>query len=134
MSQYVGKSRETVDKRIENPHGDPWYLGRVFHRGITGTNIASTYRVRTMTPRAAPSPSARPDAAGGQMLNDLRDVYSDPDTMFVVSVISEAMQRGVRHFKLDGTPLGRLNEIIDALAEDGEILMDADGSKDCPRH
>ena len=40
------------------------------------------------------------------MLNDLRDVYSDPDTMFVVSVISEAMQRGVRHFKLDGTPLG----------------------------
>jgi len=68
------------------------------------------------------------------MLNDLRDVYSDPDTMFVVSVISEAMQRGVRHFKLDGTPLGRLNEIIDALAEDGEILMDADVSKDCPRH
>jgi hypothetical protein len=72
--------------------------------------------------------------AGGRMMNDLRDIYSDPDTMFVVSVISDAMRRGVRHFKLDGTPLGRLNEIIDALAEDGEILMDADGSKDCPRH
>jgi hypothetical protein len=71
---------------------------------------------------------------GGCMMNDLRDIYSDPDTMFVVSVISDAMRRGVRHFKLDGTPLGRLNEIIDALAEDGEILMDADGSKDCPRH
>jgi hypothetical protein len=71
---------------------------------------------------------------GGGMLNDLRDIYSDPDTMFVISVISDAMRRGVRHFKLDGTPLGRLNEIIDALAEDGEILMDADGSKDCPRH
>jgi hypothetical protein len=71
---------------------------------------------------------------GGRMMNDLRDIYSDPDTMFVVSVISDAMRRGVRHFKLDGTPLGRLNEIIDALAEDGEILMDADGSKDCPRH
>jgi hypothetical protein len=70
----------------------------------------------------------------GRMMNDLRDIYSDPDTMFVVSVISDAMRRGVRHFKLDGTPLGRLNEIIDALAEDGEILMDADGSKDCPRH
>jgi hypothetical protein len=68
------------------------------------------------------------------MLNDLRDIYSDADTIFVVSVISDAMQRGVRHFKLDGTPLGRLNEIIDALAEDGEILMDSDGSKDCPRH
>ena len=72
--------------------------------------------------------------AGGHKLNDLRDIYSDPDTIFVVSVISDAMQRGVRHFRLDGTPLGRLNEIIDALAEDGEILMDADGSKDCPRH
>jgi hypothetical protein len=68
------------------------------------------------------------------VLNDLRDIYSDPDTMFVVSVISDAMQRGVRHFKLDGTPLGRLNEIIDALAQDGEILMDAEGSESCPRH
>lgn len=72
--------------------------------------------------------------AGGSMLNDLRDIYSDPDTIFVVSVISDAMQRGVRHFKLDGTPLGRLNEVIDALAQDGEILMDAYGSKACPGH
>ena len=71
---------------------------------------------------------------GGRMMHDLRDIYSDADTMFVVSVISDAMQRGVRHFKLDGTPLGRLNDIIDALAEDGEILMDSDGSQDCPRH
>ena len=70
----------------------------------------------------------------GRAMNDLRDIYSDPDTMFVVSVISDAMQRGVRHFKVDGTPLGRLNDIIDALAEDGEILMDSDGSQDCPRH
>ncbi|MBI2963170.1 MAG: hypothetical protein HYY35_05395 [Deltaproteobacteria bacterium] len=68
------------------------------------------------------------------MLNNLRDIYSDPDTIFVVSVISDAMQRGVRHFKLDGTPLGRLNEVINALAEDGEILMDPDGSQDCARH
>ena len=71
---------------------------------------------------------------GGRMMQDLRDIYSDADTMFVVSVISDAMQRGVRHFKVDGTPLGRLNDIIDALAEDGEILMDSDGSQDCPRH
>ena len=72
--------------------------------------------------------------SGGRMMNDLRDIYSDADTIFVVSVISDAMQRGVRHFKLDGTPLGRLNDVIDALAEDGEILMDSDGSQDCPRH
>lgn len=68
------------------------------------------------------------------MLNDVRDLYSDMDTLFVVSVISDAMRRGVRHFKLDGTPLGRLNEVIDALASDGEILMDTALSREDPRH
>ena len=68
------------------------------------------------------------------MLNDVRALYSDMDTLFVVSVISDAMRRGVRHFKVDGTPLGRLNEVIDALAADGEILMDTALSADDPRH
>ena len=68
------------------------------------------------------------------MLNEQHTIFSDTDTIFVISVISEAMQRGVRHFKLDGTPLGRINDVIDALASDGEILMDADGSQACPRH
>ena len=68
------------------------------------------------------------------MLNDVRALYSDMDTLFVVSVISDAMRRGVRHFKVDGTPLGRLNEVIDALASDGEILMDTALSADDPRH
>jgi hypothetical protein len=64
----------------------------------------------------------------------LRELYSDPDTVFVVTMISDAMQRGVRHFKVDGTPLGRLDEVIDALAADGEILMDTALSADDPRH
>ena len=68
------------------------------------------------------------------MNNDIRDIYSDTDTIFVVSVISDAMRRGVRHFKVDGTPLGRLNDIIEALAADGEVLMDMDGSKEDPKH
>jgi hypothetical protein len=68
------------------------------------------------------------------MLNDVRALYSDMDTLFVVSVISDAMRRGVRHFKVDGTPLGRLNDVIDALAADGEILMDTALSADDPRH
>ena len=68
------------------------------------------------------------------MLTDVRALYSDMDTLFVVSVISDAMRRGVRHFKVDGTPLGRLNEVIDALAADGEILMDTALSADDPRH
>ena len=68
------------------------------------------------------------------MNNDIRDIYSDTDTIFVVSVISDAMRRGVRHFRVDGTPLGRLNDIIEALAADGEVLMDMDGSKEDPKH
>ena len=68
------------------------------------------------------------------MLTDVRALYSDMDTLFVVSVISDAMRRGVRHFKVDGTPLGRLSEVIDALAADGEILMDTALSRDDPRH
>ena len=99
-------------------------------------NLALVKVVKVTIPEKSQGTGSSSGAAEvrGRMMNDLRDIYSDPDTMFVVSVISDAMRRGVRHFKLDGTPLGRLNEIIDALAEDGEILMDADGSKDCPRH
>jgi hypothetical protein len=66
--------------------------------------------------------------------NDIRDLYTDTDTLFVVTVISDAMRRGVKHFRLDGRPLGRLNDVVDALAEDGEVLMDMDGSEDDPRH
>ena len=65
---------------------------------------------------------------------DIRDLYTDTDTLFVVTVISDAMRRGVKHFKLDGTPLGRLNDIVDALAEDGEVLMDMEGCEEDPKH
>ncbi|MGH7821091.1 MAG: hypothetical protein ACREQ9_15105 [Candidatus Binatia bacterium] len=77
----------------------------------------------------------RPEVEEKSMqLNDIRDLYTDTDTLFVVTVISDAMRRGVRHFKLDGTPLARLNDIVDALAEDGEVLMDMDGSQEDPKH
>jgi len=87
----------------------------------------------TTDQRRRTSTSTAPEE-GTAVMNDLRDIYSDADTIFVVGVISEAMQRGVRHFKIDGTPLGRLNEVIDALAQDGEVLMDAEGSQSCPGH
>ena len=66
--------------------------------------------------------------------NDIRDLYTDTDTLFVVTVISDAMRRGVRHFRLDGRPLQRLNDVVDALAEDGEVLMDMDGCEADPHH
>jgi hypothetical protein len=65
---------------------------------------------------------------------DITDLYADTDTLFVVTVISDAMRRGARHFRIDGTPLYRLNEIVDALAEDGEVLMDMEGCEEDPRH
>jgi hypothetical protein len=34
------------------------------------------------------------------------------------------MKRGVRHYKLDGTPLDRLNNVVEALIFDGEVFFD----------
>jgi len=62
------------------------------------------------------------------------DLYNDLDTVFVITVISDTLRRGVRHFRLDGTPLARLNDVVQALTEDGEVLMDTDGSEDETRH
>lgn len=68
------------------------------------------------------------------LLRDVRDLYPDPDTLFVVAVVSDAMRRGVRHFRMDGTPLSKLDEVLDALASDGDVLTDAGGSTEDPRH
>lgn len=71
---------------------------------------------------------------GLHQLNDIRDLYSDADTPFVATVISGAMRRGVKHLNLDGTSLGRLSDIVDALTEDGEVMMYMDDSEDDPKH
>ncbi len=65
---------------------------------------------------------------------DLRDIYPTFDAIFVVTVISDAIRRRVHHYKVDGTPLARLNEILGALASDGEVLMDTKGSIEDTRH
>jgi hypothetical protein len=38
--------------------------------------------------------------------------------------LSDAMKRGVRHYRADGTPLLRLNSVIEALIFDGEVFYD----------
>ena len=52
----------------------------------------------------------------------------------MVAVISDAMRRGVKHLNLDGTSLGRLSDIVDALTEDAEVMMYMDDSEDDPKH
>ena len=34
------------------------------------------------------------------------------------------MRRGVRHYRVDGSPLDRLNTVVEALIFDGEIFFD----------
>jgi hypothetical protein len=34
------------------------------------------------------------------------------------------MKRGVRHYKLDGTPLDKLNNVVEALIFEGEVFFD----------
>ncbi|MCC6763298.1 MAG: hypothetical protein IT293_01425 [Deltaproteobacteria bacterium] len=59
------------------------------------------------------------------LLSDMHlDFRSSYETMFLLVELSDAMKRGVRHYKLDGTPLDRLNNVVEALIFDGEVFFD----------
>ena len=68
------------------------------------------------TCRTAPHPPLVSD-----MRLDFRRSY---ETLFLVIELSDAMRRGVRHYKLDGTPLNRLDNVVEALIFDGEVFFD----------
>jgi hypothetical protein len=51
--------------------------------------------------------------------------------VFLLVELSDAMKRGVRHYRLDGTPLDRLNNVVEALIFDGEVFFD-DASSAAP--
>lgn len=71
-------------------------------------------------PNTSSSPSNRP-ALLSDMHLDFRNSY---ETVFLLVELSDAMKRGVRHYRLDGTPLDRLNNIVEALIFDGEVFFD----------
>lgn len=52
---------------------------------------------------------------------DFRTSY---ETLFLITELSDAMRRGVRHYRLDGSPLDCLNNVVEALIFDGEIFFD----------
>jgi hypothetical protein len=66
------------------------------------------------------TPILRP-ALLSDMSLDFRTSY---ETLFLVVELSDAMKRGVRHFRLDGTPLDQLNKVVEALIFDGEVFFD----------
>lgn len=66
------------------------------------------------------APAVRP-ALVSDMHLDFRTSY---ETLFLLVELSDAMKRGVRHYRLDGTPLDRLNTVVEALIFDGEVFFD----------
>lgn len=54
---------------------------------------------------------------------DFRTSY---ETLFLLVELSDAMRRGVRHFKQDGTPLDHLNSVVETLIFEGEVFFDDD--------
>jgi hypothetical protein len=64
-------------------------------------------------------------AVRAPLVSDMHlDFRTSFETLFLITELSDAMRRGVRHYKLDGTPLDRLNYIVEALIFDGEIFFD----------
>ncbi len=63
------------------------------------------------------------------LLSDMAVDFCLPsETLFLITELSDAMKRGVRHFRLDGDPLTCFNEVLEALIIDGEVLFDDEGS------
>jgi hypothetical protein len=55
---------------------------------------------------------------------------SSYDTVFLLAELADAIRRGVCYFSLGGRPLDDLNEVIEALVDDGEIAYDDDLAED----
>jgi hypothetical protein len=64
-------------------------------------------------------------AVHAPLVSDMQlDLRTSCETLFLLTELSDAMKRGVRHYKLDGTPLTCLNTVVQALIFGGEIFFD----------
>lgn len=71
-------------------------------------------------------------AVQAPLVSDMQlDFRTSYETLFLLAELSDAMKRGVRHYKLDGTPLTCLNNVVQALIFEGEIFFD-DASSAAP--
>lgn len=70
-------------------------------------------------------PTIAPATSRPALLSDMHlDFRNSYETVFLLVELSDAMKRGVRHYRLDGTPLDRLNTVVEALIFDGEVFFD----------
>jgi len=83
-------------------------------------SLQSTMRMFGEYYTATPSITASPLLISDMQL-DFRTSY---ETLFLLTELSDAMKRGVRHYKLDGTALTSLNNVVKALIFEGEIFFD----------
>ena len=83
-------------------------------------SLQSTMRMFGDYSTATPSITASPLLVSDMQL-DFRTSY---ETLFLLTELSDAMKRGVRHYKLDGTALTSLNNVVKALIFEGEIFFD----------
>ena len=59
------------------------------------------------------------------LMSDMQlDIRTSEETMFHLIILSDAMKRGVRLYRSDGTRLDRLNRVVEALIFDGEVFFD----------
>lgn len=59
------------------------------------------------------------------LVSDMQlDVRNSYDTVLLLAELSDAMKRGVRHYKTDGTPLDKVNNVVEALIFEGEVFFD----------
>lgn len=69
------------------------------------------------------------------LVSDMRlDIYSSNETLFMLVELSDAMRRGVRHYRADGTLLPRVNSVVEALIFDGEVFYDEGSSTEPAGH
>jgi hypothetical protein len=70
-------------------------------------------------------PTAPAAALNSSLVSDMQlDFRTSSETLFLLIELSDAMRRGVRHYKLDGTPLDKLNNVVEALIFEGEVFFD----------
>ncbi len=63
---------------------------------------------------------------------ELKD--SSYETVFLVAEISDAIRRGVSYFTLHGDPLPQLNDVLNALVNEGEVAFDDELADDLIGH
>jgi hypothetical protein len=69
------------------------------------------------------------------LISDMQlDIRTSSDTLLFVMELSDAMKRGVRHYRLDGSPLERLDNVVEALIFDGEVFFDEASSTPTAGH